>query len=135
MRIIHNIRWGLKHSFNFAGLAILWVTFTHFILGADFQSEVHMSYLALVLFYICAGLLTGVILGLLRPITVRRAGAAGTGFVLAAMIYGSGATMYIGPPWQWDSIAWVLITLMSALGIPVGISRWKKAPAGMTSNG
>lgn len=122
MRLLRRVLWGAKTGTIF-GLAFSLLALVIFLLGGQGPFEAnHSSFGRIVGAYFLGGLSAGIIVGILRPLTASKVGAAMTGFVATAPV---SVLMRIAidgfQAWTVkDSILSIL--MCAALGAPLGVA-------------
>ena len=121
-----NIIWGLTYGLAWAVFFIL-VAVVLMIVSRGAVETFGLAFSELVLVYLASGVAAGFVLGLMRPIVHRRAGAAATGIVVAFVVYGGFFSLFAGPPWHWPPLAWPLLAAISiVMGVPIGLQHWAR---------
>jgi hypothetical protein len=124
-----DLKWGLKHALGMATFFTILVLVLPVGLGKSRAlKELGMPLQVVIAAYYGFGVIAGVALGLLRPLTVKRSGGALVGSVIAFLIYGGGlVALYGSRPWEWPFLFWVVLVIFSCgLGSVVGIAYWNR---------
>jgi hypothetical protein len=82
-----NLAWGLRYGVAFAVLFSLLVGVLAILRGSDWNSTYQVSTLSVVLGYCIAGVLGGLLVGLLRPIATGRFGGTIVGMLTGAFVF------------------------------------------------
>ncbi|MGH7461237.1 MAG: SEC-C domain-containing protein [Longimicrobiales bacterium] len=123
-----DVVWGLGYGLGYATLASIWALANRLVLGSEPTQDLQLGLDEIVLGYFLMGALSGVFLGVARPLTSRRAGAAGVGAAIAFLVFSCGVQIYEGPLWRWDAIPWLLVILVSCLmGASLGLVFWSRS--------
>jgi hypothetical protein len=85
-RVARNLRWGIGWALAFAVVYLVWVTILFVIGGQAVFARKHVTFQSTVFAYLVSALLSGTLLGLLRPLNRWRVGSALTGFVVGGAI-------------------------------------------------
>jgi hypothetical protein len=88
-----NIAWGLSWSFRFVLVYSLLAALVYAIAGPPDKS---VTLVELVGTYVVLGLLVGIVIGLLRPISRTRAGSTVLGVIVGAVVYVGGGISFFG---------------------------------------
>jgi O-antigen/teichoic acid export membrane protein len=124
--MLRDLLWGLKWGFWFAlffsFVAVAMTLFT----GGEIIERQRISLTASIAIYVFGGFSGGIVLGLLRPLTKYRIGAALVGIVVmtpASILLG--LTLF-GPPHDWSRDMTVTVILLPmVLGGPGGYLYWE----------
>ena len=122
MRLFRRIAWGAKTGTIF-GLAFSLLALVVFLLGGQGPFEAnHSSFGKIVVTYFLGGVSAGMIVGMLRPLTASKVGAAVTGFIAAAPV-SILMRFAVNGFRAWTVKDTVLSILMcAALGAPLGVA-------------
>lgn len=82
-----NLAWGLKYGLGLAALFSILVSVLALIRGSDWNPTHQVSTRSLILGYAVAGVLGGLVVGLLRPLTTHRLGATLVGMLAGVFAY------------------------------------------------
>ena len=112
LRVI-DLWWGVKVGWAFAGVLSAWVLFLSLLQGSLRFEKLGVSTGTIIVTYFAAGTVAGALVGLLRPLTRSRIGAAGVGALAGIIVYTAISLAMDG---------WTNIDLVFGLvcGIPVG---------------
>lgn len=118
---IVNLKWGLKGGIAVALVYCAWVTVVYAVNGGGPFERHGVDYRGTVLLYLGAGIVSGAIVGLLRPLIRNNIGAYLVG-VIGALPIGAGTAMLVtGLPRYWGFDDWILVPLISiGAGIALG---------------
>jgi hypothetical protein len=127
MTIRDDLRWGLGIAAFFIAFYALIAVVLYFLRGADSFEAQGLSLPRLLLAYLGGGVVAGCILGLLRPLTRWRLGAALVGVAVALPVFlGIGLALF-GMPSTWDSSVWgAMVGAAVLLGSVGGADSWKQ---------
>lgn len=115
-RILWGARWGIVFGAAFCALAM-----AAFLIGgrATFAS-LDTTLGRILAFYLVGGTFSGMLVGLLQPLTIRPVGAAVTGFICGALLAVLFRVTQDGlTDWTGGDVVTVLV-VATVLGIPVG---------------
>jgi len=135
--LLKNVRWGIAYGLGFASMFVLYVLGLFAIRGAQPFEHLGTTLTECIVFYVAGGIMTGTMVGLLRPLLVTRRGAMVVGAV-ALVPMGFGAMLMVaGPIARWDKGEWVIPLVYSVLVGPLAASNlWRaKHPASSSENG
>jgi hypothetical protein len=122
--IARDIRWGvgngLFYALGFSGLVLVLALFR----GSTEYPEYGTTTWRIIRVYFAAGVLGGLVLGWLRPVTSRRWGARAVGALIGTIVYGSAMLATDIPRSAGLVIALVLGIPMGAL---LGNKQWKES--------
>lgn len=85
-RRLPDIRWGTQYGMGFALLFSAYAVIQRIAFGPNVFDSYHMTFVSVVGVYLGGGLLSGTLVGLLRPIARYPLGAALVGFLAALPI-------------------------------------------------
>ena len=116
-RLLWGARWGLAFGLAFCGLAIV-----AFLIGGRATFDAQLTTFEYVLaLYLAGGLISGGIVGMLRPLTERPAGAGAVGF-LCGLVFGVLLRLAREGLQEWTGRdTFLVLAVAIALGIPVGL--------------
>jgi hypothetical protein len=121
MGLFQRILWGIKSGATF-GLAFTALALLVFLLGGErpFQAH-HTSFTNVVVTYLLGGIGSGIIVGVLRPLTRTKAGAGMVGFIAAIPVSVLVRIAIVGyQPWTVKDII-LSFSVCLVLGVPVGV--------------
>ena len=106
--------YGVLFGLIYAAIAVvMWI-----MLPADHAAEA-IELAVVIAIYICGGIVTGAIVGMMLPLARSRWGAAGVGAVAIFPVAVAVIGMRAGPVWAWSSVEW-WSTIISALALGGG---------------
>lgn len=123
--VLANLVWGIAWGLLLSCCLIVFVAVLFLFQGQQPFNAYQTTVRAVVVLYLVGGALGGLVVGVLRPLTKWRWGAAVVG-VLAAVPVGLGTRVLRAglSPWQSKDLV-VLIVFCVALGAPVGWIYWR----------
>ena len=83
------IRWGLWMAAGFSGIALVITGFR----GSPDYPEFGLSIRSIILLYFALGLISGAVLGVLRPFTHTKTGGFFVGWLIGSLVYGGAGLM------------------------------------------
>lgn len=105
--MIGNIFWGLKWGLVFAtGFSLIALAMT-VLTGGEVINNQGVSLAASIALYWSGGVFGGIVLGLLRPLTRTRVGAALVGVIIMVPVELAIGLLLIGPISTWSRPEWV----------------------------
>jgi hypothetical protein len=110
-----NIGWGIKWGLAFAGCFIIWAAIIRILAGNGPFQQLGASISITIAFYISSGLLSGLILGVSRPLLGSRLGSAIVGCAIAIPVVG-GTQMALEGVHRPDLLEVVLVVTMGLFG-------------------
>ena len=111
-----NLVWGMVLSLACAVVLVAYVTILFLVAGQRPFVANGITYGKIVWAYLAGGLGGGIIVGLLRPLTRRRAGGILTGILVATCAYGAIAVGISGWVTRWDTGDWVVLAILGLGG-------------------
>ncbi|HEY9514327.1 MAG TPA: hypothetical protein VIQ74_01510 [Gemmatimonadaceae bacterium] len=126
MSTIGNVFRCVVYGIGSASIFAAWVVFVYTFRGPDALERVHVGLGPLLAFYMGAGVLGGLIVGLLWPILRWRLGAYFTSLVVALILTFALVVTLFGNPAYWDRSHWITVLIMTVIfGLQFGNSLWK----------
>lgn len=127
--MLRDLFWGLKWGLLFALFFSIAASLMNAVSGGAIAEQQGVSLLSSIAIYVCGGLLGGSVLGLLRPMTRRRAGASVVGFFVMMVVGTATALIILGPLPTWDEGDWIGVIITAVLlGAPGGYMYWEPHP-------
>lgn len=124
--LFRNIAWGVMWGMVGALGFMLFSLARHVFQGEAPFKVYSLTFRGAIAMYLVEGLLTGVLVGLLRPLAQYFIGAMVLGFSIAFTVYGVAGWAMEGPMSNWDSVSWGALVLVTVIGgILVGNEIWK----------
>lgn len=122
-----NLRWGIVSGLIFAALFSIWVAVLALLRGSTRFEEYGVSLWRILESYFAGGICAGAVVGLARPLTKYRIGAAFVGILAAGPVALAIAIASDGMPRQWADGTWVAVwVIVLFLGPIVGYARWRQ---------
>ncbi len=123
-----DLRWGIMWGLGFAAV-YTFVAALIFAVEGQHPFEANDATLGeAIVGYVLGGLVGGVLLGLLRPLTARRWGAVFVGILVGVPAVGAVVLPIEGPPSAWDQAdLFAVVVLGTILGAFGGNHYWKPA--------
>ena len=121
-----NLRWGIGWGLGFATIYSLFVSAMYLLQGPAYVARYGVTLVSIIAAYLFAGLCGGALLGLLRPITRSRVGAALVGIVACGPASLGFLVAMRGGPRHWD-VDMVMSSVLTAvlLGGICGYRFWE----------
>jgi hypothetical protein len=132
--LLDNIRWGVSGGLFIAAAYCAWVIAVYILRGSAPFDRLGITLRAALGTYVAVGIVGGLIVGLLRPLTKWRPGAYFVGLV--AGTFGASGVMAAlsGPPTAWDFDEWVVVPIIAvAAAWVIGSELWKGSNTSRTS--
>jgi hypothetical protein len=114
-KVLRNLFWGLKWGLWFALFFSLIATAMSVFSGGEIIERQDISLPASIAIYVVGGLAGGAVLGLLRPLTRRRIGAALVGILVMTPVGMITGLILFGPIHTWDGPEWFGLIFSSIL--------------------
>jgi hypothetical protein len=135
--LLKNVRWGIAYGLGFASMFVLYVLGLFAIRGAQPFEHLGTTLTGCIVVYLVGGIMTGAVVGLLRPLLVTRRGAMVVGAVATVPTAAGAMLLVAGPIARWDKGEWVIPLVYSVLVGPLAASNlWRaKHPASSSKNG
>ena len=120
VNLLRNLAWGLGWSLAMAAMFCVWASIVAVLNGGRLQFKNFDTTLGeVVLAYLLAGAIAGIILGACRPFLKRREATWWVSGVIGVAAFGAIGTSMMGPPTTWDS---VIIAAVIAIGASGGVA-------------
>lgn len=94
-----SVRWGLEWGIGMAVVFSLFVIVQSLLRGSFYYERYSISTWTIVGAYAVAGITAGIVAGVLRPMTARRAGAILLGMLVGVVVYGIVGIAMFGLHW------------------------------------
>jgi hypothetical protein len=125
--LLENVKWGAGYGAAFAVAYTLFVCVVALVGGTAPFREDGVSLGQIVGLYFVSGILVGGVVGIMRPLTGRRLGAAFVGFVAALPLFAVMLTTQRHDPLAWGRSDYLFIVIMAAVaGPPAGLILWSQ---------
>jgi hypothetical protein len=125
--MLKNLRWGILSGMAFATLFSAWIILLAIVRRSWEFDSYHVSAWQIILSYFAGGIGGGAVVGLARPITRYRLGAAVVGLVAAIPVAFAVEFAMQGMPGSWPDDAWIGFYFIAGfLGPVAGLIRWKQ---------
>ena len=114
-----DIKTGIVFGIILATIYSAFATIVFALGGASVLEEYNTSLATVILAYYSGGLLGGLIVGLLMPMTRHWVGSLLVRLVVAAVVLLGARMAMSGPPWVWDRAKWdsvLFLTIVFAIG-------------------
>lgn len=126
-RVRSDVRWGVTGGLSVAAFYCLWVTAVYIVNGSAPFERNGVTFFSTVTSYLILGIVGGVIVGVLRPLSERRLGAYGIGFIVGLLSALGLMILVAGWPTRWDVPEWGTIPFVAAGGgWAIGSELWKR---------
>ena len=123
-----NLRWGIQGGLFFAAIYIAWVTILFLVRGREPFDRLGVNLPVVVAVYLAGGVLSGAVIGLLRPFATRKVGAYLISIIAALPVLTGIAISLQGLPGRWDLATRLVVPFLSvAFGLALGDLLWKAA--------
>jgi hypothetical protein len=132
--LLTNVRWGIAYGLGFASMFVLYVLGLFAVRGAQPFERLGTTLTGCIALYLAGGIMTGTLVGLLRPLLVTRRGAMVVGAVATVPTAAGAMVLVAGPITRWDKGAWVVPVGYSVLIGPVVAANWWRAKHPTSSN-
>jgi hypothetical protein len=128
--LLNNVTWGIRWGLRLGCVFSLLALGARVVAGSSGFDKVHTTVWAFVALYLVGGIVSGTIVGLLRPILRWRVGGLVTGIVATFPIALALRTMADGFA-PWDHFATELVVSFTLIvGGGCGLGWWRKPNAG-----
>jgi hypothetical protein len=125
MPMLKNLRWGVLSGIAFATLTSLWVGGLAILRGSVRFETYGLTIWQIMAVYFAGGVAGGAVVGLLRPVTKYRLGAALVGLVAAVPLAFAVEIALQGSPSHWGDLEWGFIKFFACVMGPAGgLIRW-----------
>lgn len=124
-----DLRWGTTGGLSIAVVYCVWVLIIYMLRGSDPFEQAGVSLPMVLITYLGVGLVSGMVVGLLRPLTRWTVGAYAVGLA-AGVPFGLGLVVCIqGSPDRWDWATWMGLPILILIsGLVIGYELRKHSP-------
>lgn len=112
---LYDLRWGVSRGLALALVYAAYATFLRAIRGNEPFEKLQVSYQMVVVGYLCAGLVGGAVVGLLRPMTDTRRGANLVGALAGVLAVTPIGAMLGGSPARWDPFQLLVVLIVGVV--------------------
>lgn len=112
---LSNIRWGLAWALGYIAFYCVVAMIMNAVSNGEAYASKGITLPQVLGVYVVCGLIGGLILGTLRPLTKTKTGATVVGVIVAVPIFMGIGVLRSGPPWLWDDTTWVPIGIVSLI--------------------
>jgi len=109
-----NIRWGLGWGLAFAAFYCVIALVLNALSDGEAFPEKRVTLPQVLVLYVTCGVLAGLVVGALRPLTKTKMGATVVGTIVAFPVSMGFGLLHSGAPWLWPEETWIA-TLVFAL--------------------
>lgn len=111
MRLLGDIRWGIPLGLRIAQKFSLFVALPYVLLGDRWLARLGVTFWEILALYTGGGIVVGLILAILRPISRWRTGSILIGVIVALIGFGATLTLGSRPLTHWTLTNWVGVTV------------------------
>ncbi len=125
----HDVRWGVMHGAAIAGGYSAFACVMFAIRGPRLVAVYHLSLGGFIGLYFLAGILGGILVGVLKPIAKWHLGAVALGAIVAMPVYLCTAWVLGDHPASWSGSQWFFnLSFILVIGGYAGDRFWTPAP-------